>query len=103
MFLLLYSMRSTLLTTHTCPEASIERSIDAILQQSNYIASLPSPRTALIQSRECQASLYTLINVVDGGQFTIDYICGIDTDRLKKILSLQEKQIRKHLHDDLSE
>ena len=103
MFMFIYSIRNILLTMHTFTTSAIERSMDSILQQSDYIASLSSPTIALIQSRECQASLYTLINVIDGGQSTIDYICGIDTERLKNILSFQEKQIRDHLYEELPE
>ena len=96
MALLIYSMR-TIFTTRVFPSDTIQRVIDSILQQSEYISTVQSPEVALIQSRECQASLYTLIQLVGGGTHTVDIICGIDTERLQNILYFQQKQIQEYL------
>jgi len=86
-----------LFITRVLPSDTIQRIVDSILQQSEYISTVQSPQIALIQSRECQASLQTLICVVGGGQSTIDTICEIDTERLQNILHFQEKQIQSYL------
>ena len=92
----LYHLRS-LFITRVFPTDTIHRVVDGILQQSEYISTVQSPQIALIQSRECQASLHTLIRLVFGGQATIDTICGIDSERLQNILHFQEKQIQIYL------
>lgn len=96
MALILYQFRS-LFVTRTFPTDTIQRVVDGILHQSEYISTLHSPHVALIQSRECQASLHTLIHLVGGGQATIDTICGINTERLQNILHVQEKQIQDYI------
>jgi hypothetical protein len=96
MALVLYHIRS-LFITQVFPTETIQRIMDAILQQSEYISTVQSPHLALLQSRECQASLQTLIHLVGGGQSTIDTLCGIDTERLQNILHFQEKQIHSHI------
>jgi hypothetical protein len=96
MALIIYHLRS-LFVTRIFPTDTIQSVVDAILRQSEYISTVQSPQIALIQSRECQASLHTLIRLVGGGQSTIDTICGIDTERLQNILHFQEKQIQIYL------
>lgn len=83
--------------TRVFPSDTIHRIVDSILRQSEYISTVQSPHLALIQSRECQASLQTLICLVGGGQSTIDAICEIDTEHLQNILHFQEKQIHNYL------
>jgi hypothetical protein len=80
------------------PAETIQRIMDSIVQQSEYISTIQNPQIALIHSRECQASLATLLRVVGGGQATIDGICGIDTEHLQNVLYFQEKQIHLYLH-----
>jgi len=96
MTLIIYRVRH-LFTTRVFPTDTIQRIVNSILQQSEYISTVQSPHIAIIQSRECQASLHTLISLVGGGQSTIDTICGIDTERLQNILYFQEKQIYAYL------
>ena len=96
MALILYNLRH-LFITQVFPSDTIRRVIDSIIQQSEYISTVQSPEIALMQSRECQASLYTLIRLVGGGQHTVDIICGIDTERLQNILYFQEKEIQAYL------
>ena len=96
MALILYSVRHCFIT-QVFPSDTIQRVVSSIIQQSEYIATVQSPEVALVQSRECQASLYTLIRLVGGGQHTVDIICGIDTERLQNILYFQEKQIHAYL------
>ena len=92
MTVIFYHLRG-LFVTRVFPTETIQRILASILEQSEYISTVQSPHIALIQSRECQASLYTLIQLVGGGQATIDAICGIDSERLQNILHFQEKQI----------
>ena len=84
------------------PTDTIQRIVDSILRQSEYISSLQSPHIAIIQCRECQASLATLISVIRGGRSTIDVACGIDTERLQNILYFQEKQIYEYLYTNVT-
>jgi hypothetical protein len=98
MAILVYSMRTTF-TTRVFPSDTIRRVVDSILQQSEYISTMKSPEVALIQSRECQASLHTLIQLVGGGQHSVDIICGIDTERLQNILYFQQKQIQEYINE----
>ena len=79
------------------PAATIQRIVESIVQQSEYIATMDSPQHALIHSRECQASLATLLRLVGGSGPTVDAICAIDTRHLQNILYFQEKQIRAFL------
>lgn len=90
-----YSFRHTLFTC-TLPDLTIQRVVDQILEQSETIAQIQSPRVAYIQSRECQARLQILIDIV-GGQTILDSLCGINTARLQNILHTQETQIVQHI------
>jgi hypothetical protein len=83
------------------PVNTIKRIVHSILKQSETISSLQSPQIALVQSRECQASLYTLIHLIEGGTTTLDSICGIDTVGLQNILYFQEKQIRDFIQNQI--
>ena len=85
----------------TLPVATIQRLVYSILKQSECISSLQSPHLALIQSRECQASLYTLIHLIEGGTASLDSICGIDTGALQNILYFQEKQIQDFIQNQI--
>jgi hypothetical protein len=89
--------------SHALPVATIQRITHSILKQSEMISSLQSPQLALIQSRECQASLYTLIHLVEGGPETLDVICGIDIIALQNILYFQEKRIREFIQNTIDE
>ena len=97
MAMLFYRARHPFIT-RVFPTDTIQRVVDSILQQSEYISTVQSPHIAMIQSRECQAALYTVISLV-GGQSAIDTICGIDTERLQNILYFQEKQIYVYLQN----
>lgn len=85
----------------TLPVDTIKRMVHSILRQSELISSLQSPELALIQSRECQASLYTLVHLFTLA--TIDSVCGIDTVALQNILYFQESQIREFIQNQLDE
>jgi hypothetical protein len=95
MAVLIYIFRGLFLLRVYPPE-TIQRIMDSIVQQSEYISTIQSPQIALIHSRECQASLATLLRLV-GAQSTVDSICGIDTEHLQNILYFQEKQIHSYL------
>lgn len=79
--------------THVFPTETIRRVLHRIMEQSEAISTTHAPRIALIQSRECQASLETLIRLVSGGSSTLDALCGIETEKLQNILHDQERQI----------
>ena len=95
MAVVLYTFRDLFLI-RVYPTETIQRTLDSIVQQSEYISTIKSPQIALIHSRECQASLATLLRLV-GGQAMVDNICGIDTEHLQNILYFQEKQIHSYL------
>jgi hypothetical protein len=101
MALVIYQLRSVFMV-RVFPSETIQRIVESLLRQSEYISTIHSPQLALIQSRECQASLYTLIHLVGGGQTTVDALCGIDTERLQNILYFQEKQIQEYLQRQTS-
>lgn len=81
-----------LFITSVYPSDTIRRVMHAILSQSDTTSSISSPTAALIQSRECQSSLNTLITLT-GGSKALSTITGVDTETLQNILYYQEKRI----------
>jgi phosphomevalonate kinase len=86
-----------LFITSAFPTDTIRRILHNIMIQSETISNISTPETALIQSRECQSSLNTLI-ALTGGTQTINAITGVDTETLQNILCYQEKQITSHMN-----
>lgn len=86
-----------LFITSAYPSDTIRRVMHAILSQSNTISSISSPTAALIQSRECQSSLNTLITLT-GGSKTLSTITGVDAETLQNILYYQEKRITTYIN-----
>lgn len=84
--------------TRAFPSDTIRRVLHHIIKQSDAISSISSPHLALIQSRECQASLQTLVHLT-GCANTLNTICGIDTETLQNILYHQETSIERSLKD----
>lgn len=80
------------------PSATIQRMVYTILKQAEEIPAIASPEVALVKSRECQAAMYTLIQLVDGGQSSVDAVCGVDTEKALNILNFQQREIEKWLH-----
>jgi hypothetical protein len=74
------------------PIDTIERVLHSILKRMDSVTSLNSPRLALIQIRDCQSSLQTLIQLV-GDESSLDVLCGIDVERIQNILYFQEVQM----------
>ena len=72
----------------------IRRVLLAIIARADRIPSLSSPHQALIHSRECQAALATLFQLLGGEAPTVDLLCGLNTSKLQNILSHQEREIR---------
>ena len=93
MAVIIYQLRDILVTR----VETIQCIMDSIVQKSEYISNMHSPQIALLHSRECQASLATLLRMVGGGYATVDNICGVDTEHLQNILHFQEKQIHSYL------
>ena len=79
------------------PSDTIRRVMYSILQQSETISTITSPTTALLQSRECQSALNTLV-ALTGGTKALSTITGVNTETLQNILYYQEKQISTHMN-----
>jgi hypothetical protein len=75
------------------PTDTIQRVLYSILKRMDSVTSMTSPDLALIQIRECQSSLQTLIQLV-GGESSLDILCGINVERIQNILYFQETQLQ---------
>ena len=72
---------------------TIRRVVLAIIARADRIP--VRGRQALLRSRECQAALATLFQLLGGEAVTVDRLCGLDTARLQNILAGQEQEIRR--------
>lgn len=80
------------------PTDTADRVLRAIVERADTISAMRSPSHALLSSRECQASLDTLLSLAGKERSEIDRLSGIDTEHLQNILAEQERQIRTSLH-----
>jgi hypothetical protein len=72
---------------------TIQRVLYSILNRMDTITALNSTQLAVIQIKQCQASLQTLTQLV-GGESSLNTLCGINVERLQNILYFQEIQLQ---------
>jgi hypothetical protein len=99
LILLLYLNMKHYMSVKALSTDTIQRVLHNILKQMDSILVINSPPMALIQIRECQSALQTLIQVV-GGETTLETIGGINIEQLQNILYFQEQQVQEFAQDE---
>ena len=78
---------------------TIHRIVHTILAQSHVVSTMDDPGRALVLSRECHASLSTLMLLVD--MKTEKVVPYVDFQELQNIIYFQEHQLRVQLELDV--